>query len=397
MILYRILQNLNLREQPTTASPSRGVFAAGLVVQFIQFNDDKTWINVTIKRINGTVIEGWMSAKFLKLVDKEPLTWKLGINMREFAYYGSGADGIQFAPEGLRDQQLATARDLGIRYVRFFASRRSHDTAGTIRQLTKAIDSCRKFNLQAFVCLDDSLTGAQMFMQGNDQFHRGPMGHLTMDYFTSRHYRTTFIPHIKKIVTAFANHPNILLWELGNEMGIYQPEGQPQGIPQTAGSNAYVDFVSESSRAIKDISSTHLVSTGLITTHHVYTQKVPPPTREAFARRLYQVPTIDAVGVHYYRHDKHELLQYINVDIAIARELGKPFYVGEVGGDISGGDRTGFLGDEIAFWKRSGAFTVMPWQLDTSDNDVNIGDTLGIAKRRHPDYDSILARLKTLA
>ncbi len=396
VILYRLTQGLNLRVDSNSTAQSHGVFPVGMVVEFIKFNEDSAWVNVKFKKADNTTVEGWMSAKFLKKVEKPILTWKLGMNMREFAYYGSGADGIQFASEGLRDEQLSVARDLGVKYVRFFASRRSHDTAGTINQLKKALETLKKFNMQAFVCLDDSLTGAQMFIPGSDQFHRGPMGHMVADYFTSRHYRTAYLPHIKKIVEAFSNHPNILLWELGNEFGIYQPDGQQQGLQQTAASNAYADYVKEASTVIKDVSSTHLVSLGLITTHHVYTQ-VSPPTREAFSRKLYDMPTVDVIGVHYYRHDKNDLMQYINIDVGVAKALDKPFYVGEVGGSINEGDRTQFLGDEIAFWKRQGAFTVMPWQLSSSPNDVNIGDDYGIARNKHGDYDTILSKLKSLA
>lgn len=394
--LYRITSNLNLREQPTTSSPSKGVFEAGTIVEFLQFNDDQSWINVRVTKADKTTVEGWMFAKYLQKYVKPTLTWHLGMNMREFAYYGSGADGIQYAPESLREAQLSAARDLGIKYIRFFASRRSHDTAGTIAQVRKAVDAIKQFNMQAFICLDDSLTGANMFMPGNDDYHRGPMGHMIADYFTSRHYRTTYLPHVRKIVEAFRNHPNILLWELGNEFGIYQPEGQPQGQPQTAASNAYADYVQEASEIIKNTSETHLVSLGLITTHHVYTQK-SPPTREEWARRLYSLPTIDAIGMHYYRHDKNSLMEYLNIDMNVAKALGKPFYIGEVGGSIHEGDRAQFLADEITFWRKQGAFTVMPWQLSTSQNDVNIGDDYGIARHKHGDYDSVLNKLKTLA
>jgi hypothetical protein len=403
---------LYVRNSPDSSNASNivGKAAREARVDALEFNADKTWLRGTVSTDRG-VKTGWLSMRWLQLipdapavtppvppppvvtppptvappvvtvttpVPPKPLTWRMGVNMREFAYYGTPfmpptADG------GLRDRQLGVAQSLGVQTIRFWASHHRFSTADSIAQIRMALDSIRRFKMQAVICLEDSLTGAGLYIPGDDAFHTGPLGHFVMSYWIQERYRINYLPHVEKIVTAFKDDPAVLMWELGNEFALH-----PQPAPELKAAAAFRQFAAVVSKRIKEISPSHLVGTGLVHHNHVHS---PFESRRDAARQLYSIPTLDAVSLHYYHHDA----QYdeMRVDIEVAKSLNKPIYVGEVGMEVNTGDRPAYLDGQIKEKRREGAFMVMPWNLDSSEWDANIGDIYAFS-RRHGDFDPVL-------
>jgi hypothetical protein len=397
MAQYQLTNGLHLRMGPSRDSGDLGIFPQGTIVDGVGFNPERTWLQVSIPQAGGSPLSGWMSLRFLKPLKTPALNWQLGINMREFAYYGTGVGFL--TSQTLRQEQLAVCENVGIKLVRFFASRHEEafDLAKTIQQVGQALDLLDQHHMQAVVCLEDSLTGANQYMQGNDTFHTGPHGHLVADFWRQQCYGDAYLKHLRAIVKAFQAHPAVLMWELGNEFGLYP---QP---PQAGDSDAFATFVQIASAEIKNIAPQHLVALGLVRTHEVFSQ-MPGATlndRKKAARKLYSLPGVDAVGVHYYRDQDNQgnwvdSKDFIDIDFAVARDLGKPFYIGEVGARKDSPNRPAFYHDEVKAWKDAGAFSVLPWQLDSAPFDVGIGDDFGISKR-HGDYQPILDQLTLLA
>ncbi len=395
MELYRTTNDLNLRPNPNANPPSLGVFKRGTVVEGIGINPEGTWLQVRIPKQGGGVFEGWMSLKYLTRLAAPPQRWRLGVNLRELAYYGSGAAKIIGTQKGQRAQQLSACRDTGISLVRFFASHHDFKIDASIGFIRETLDMLwNDFgHMQAVVCLDDSLDGSDTHMAGSDKYHTGPEGHLTVDYWRKQAYWNPYILNVRKIVTAFKDHPAVAMWELGNEFGLYPQVPAP--LPSDA--DNFYKFVKVASQEIRNLAPVNqLISIGLITTHAVYVQ-TPALDRYAASRRLYELPTVDVVGVHYYKDKQDELADYIEVDRQVAHDLGKPFYVGEMGALINDGDRPAYYAGEINRWKGS-ALTVMPWQLDSfAQWDTGICDTRGFGRWRDADYQPILDKLKALA
>ncbi len=396
MELYRTTNDLNLRPNPNANPPSLGVFKRGTVVEGIGINPEGTWLHVHIPKTGGGVFEGWMSLKYLTRLAAPPQKWRLGVNLREFAYYGSGATHIQGTQMSQQGQQLTACKQNGIKLVRFFACHHEFKIEDSINYIRKALDLLwNDFeHMQAVICLDDSLNGSDTYMAGSDKYHAGDMGHLTVDYWRKAAYMNPYIPNLRKIVTAFKDHPAVAMWELGNEFGLY-----PQvPAPQSSDADNFYKFVKVASQEIRNLAPVNqLISIGLITTHAVY---VPTPALDRYAasRRLYELPTVDVVGVHYYKDKQSELASFIDIDRQVARDLGKPFYVGEMGALRTENDRPAYYEGEVRRWKDDDALTVMPWQLDSFPQwNTGICDDYCIGKWRDADYQSILDKLKLLA
>jgi hypothetical protein len=301
------------------------------------------------------------------------ISWRTGVNMREFAYYGTAAR--KYTDSGLQRRQLDALRDLQVKLVRFYASYNQFSTDQCIQRVQAALDLLQSYGMQAVVCLADSL-GSEFTIVGDGAFHTGPLGHLDKRYWHERAYNQHFMPFTTSLVRACAQHPAVAMWELGNEYAIHpQPASWDDG-------NAFLEFAKTASAAIKAAAPQALVSTGLVGTHHVAPQGYPEP----FGRDLYGLPSLDAVSIHYYADDGEKM--NAQREITLANTLGKPFYIGEFGAPQEWPDRAGYYRSQLDEWYRGGALTALPWAFDASASDVGVSDTKAFAGIR-PDFQGI--------
>lgn len=314
------------------------------------------------------------------------IPWRTGANLREFAYYGTPA--LQWASAGLQRNQLNGLRDIGVQVVRIFAFHHSlADQA--IDRVRAALDLFNEYNMQAIVCLDDSLSHSGYCVPGDEAYHSEVHGHFHKRYFHEKRYQVNYLPRIKAMVTALKAHPAVLMWELGNEYAIHPQPAQPNDA------DAFLDFVRDASTAIKDIAPDSLVTTGLVNSRHVGFRE----NDEAFATTLYSMATVDAISLHLYQNESsgNDLERTrCYTDIKVAKELGKPWFMGEFGARHTVGNRRDYYASEMQTWRDQGAFSALVWAFDTSGQDVGVSDQLAMA-RIFSDFDDLCAVIKSHA
>jgi len=139
-------------------------------------------------------------------------------------------------------------------------------------------------------------------------------GQESGDWFRTQ-YATVDLPHIRSLVPRLAGRPEVLMWELMNE---------PTCPVADAGADcwdAVFAWAQAASREVKRLDPNHLVAIG--------TQRAGFDAHaiDTFAR-MQALESIDAVSVHCQAEKiaQGELKQ----ELAIARELDKPIYLGEV-------------------------------------------------------------------
>ncbi len=304
------------------------------------------------------------------------IPFRTGVNLREFAYYGTAS--VPYTRLDLQAAQLTELSGFGVQLIRLFGACQRLTVDQNIARLKATLDLIQRAGMQAIIALGDAY-GSEWIIPGESHYHTATGSHLHKNYFLNRLYQKTYIPYIQRVAAALAGHPALLMWELGNEFAIH-----PQPAYATD-ERAIYNFAVEASAALKQITPLTLVSTGIINSNQV----TVPATRAAAARRLYSLPTIDAVSIHFYAEDGE--IDYATLDIQIGRELGKPFYVGEMGASITRTpDRTAYYANEFKRWRNAGAFTIMPWAFDTSPWNVGVSDLYAFA-RIHRDYNGLKA------
>ncbi len=295
------------------------------------------------------------------LLDGKPFRF-VGANLRELPFYGR-TDILHLSESGLLVEQLAEMLVLGMRVVRLHACHNRVSVGEARGLLGTALDRIHEHGLLTVVVLNDAL--GSFWVQGDERFHRHVLGHLDkVAYFHQEGFRENYLPFVRDIVSAYADHPAIFAWELGNEYAIHPQPASPED------GEAFLRFARVMSDVIRAIDPNHLVTTGLVNTGHVAPNDRPGLNRLEYGKRLYSLPNLDFLTVHFYEDNGEE--QNSLLDLEIARQVNKPLIVEEWG--ARGSNRAELTAAKLAFWFDHGASGFMQWGLCATQFNIGVGD-----------------------
>jgi len=217
----------------------------------------------------------------------------LQLNGQPYTFVGANASYLAgpFFPEEKMPEVISHLAEAGVQVIRVWV-----EPWCDLGRVERMLDLGREHNIRFILTLQDFF------------------GHEDGFWFQGR-YETVDLPHIRNIVPRFANRPEVLMWELMNE---------PTCPAKDAGQNcwdALYHWAQVTSQEVKRLDPNHLVSIG--------TQRAGFSNQaiDAF-RRMHALATIDIVSIHC---EAGKLQQgEFKQELAIAHELGKPVYFGEV-------------------------------------------------------------------
>jgi hypothetical protein len=208
---------------------------------------------------------------------------------------------------------------------------------------------------------------------------------LGPDFFNGG-YEQNCLPFIRKVVSTFRDEPAIFAWEVGNELKLNPATGHPSiDDPHL---NAFLTFMQKAAQEIRALDSNHLITTGLISTHHCWLHS------DDLKRRIYGSGLFDFMTIHCYNHE------YINDDSGLAQALNMPFIVEEAGFDtgFDHGDRARLIHDDMEYWYSRGARGYMQWGFMATPFDMGDGDgRSGMDKVLHNDWDTLFGKYRERA
>ncbi|HVO72081.1 MAG TPA: hypothetical protein VMT24_18655, partial [Aggregatilineaceae bacterium] len=284
--------------------------------------------------------------------------FQLGVNMREFPFYGANVNSVIVQMDaGLRQRQISFLQSAGVRLVRIFASHVSLPTDQCIEHVRAALDQLANAGLQAIVCLDDSLGVSGFYVQGTEAFHtETSLSHLNKDYWLGRHYEGRYKDHVQRLVGALGAHPAVWLWEAGNEYTIRPSEHTQSEV------DAFPAFIAEFSQWMRSLTA-RPISSGLISTRNVFRDPLPGESDQQYAEahRSFAVglySTLDMVSLHYYAGEASK--SFVEFDINALKDT-KPFYIGELGAKFDSPGRSTYYADEIRQQFDANADAVLIW------------------------------------
>lgn len=270
----------------------------------------KTLYNWGAERAATTPHPGFAYANRTQLmVDGKPFTIR-GLNVYDLVDVGKQGDAE------LR-QTLQLMADTGVNSVRFLAlSQHSPD------DIRKVLDTAK----------DMGLNMKFIPVLGNHWQHvETPENHFVKDEkWYKEGFEKNYWPHAEATVKALMDRPEILMWELLNE-----PE---------ASSETLRGFADEVSTRIRGLYDQREAETGQPVAHHLIglgTLAVGPWGEERPGMRghdykdLHGLPNIDVATVHDYTSSTLE--GSIDNFMHYAKDLNKPFFLGEIGVKVRSG------------------------------------------------------------
>jgi hypothetical protein len=194
-------------------------------------------------------------------------------------------------PEDRAEEVIAFLAQAGVQVIRVWVQ-----PWCSLDRVERMLDLGSKYNVRFILTLQD--------FYGNED-----------GWWFKEKYKTIDLPHIRSIVPLFADRPEIVMWELMNEPTCPWRDANP------ACWEALYHWAQETSQEVKRLDPNHLVSVG--------TQRAgfDEQAIEAF-RRIHALDTIDAISVHGEVGKLHQ--GEMRKELAIAHELGKPIYFGEM-------------------------------------------------------------------
>ncbi|HNT06609.1 MAG TPA: hypothetical protein PKJ21_10590 [Anaerolineae bacterium] len=221
----------------------------------------------------------------------------LSVGGRPYVFVGTNASFLAgpFFPESKMVEVMSQLAGLGVMVVRVWV-----EPWCDLTRLARLLDLGGQCGIRFIVTLQD------FYGQKDAAWFRG-------------RYETVDLPHIRRIVPLFADRPEILMWELMNEPLCPDGDAGPDCW------DALVHWADVTSTEIKRLDARHLVSAGTLDA------RFDSLARKAF-RRISALPTVDVVSVH------RRVGGLPHTELAIAHELGKPIFFGEV--QLEGHDKS---------------------------------------------------------
>ena len=354
---------------------------------------DLLWVAVEAA---GSADEARSAADFVTCQGRElvvggrPLRF-FGMNLRGLAHYGRRtSDPLRFSQLDHRRSQLRHVYDLGGRMVRLFLADKDASSEEVVTRLAELLAIGREFpGLYFLPTFTNLYNDAPFYPCGDERFFapRGGRDLLTKEFFAGG-YRENYLPLVQRVVTRFSEEPQILAWEIGNELKLDRadPNDAHDINPQI-----FVNFMHEIAREIKRLDPNHLVTTGMKSTQHAWMEG------SALRDRLYSSPNIDFLTIHSYEGMfDQDVDKKVYDDIGLATRLEKPFVVEEAGFDVRvfPGQRVEKYRRHMETWHNAGASGYMPWgfihahEIGDGDNEVGVGVNLA-------DYHDLLALFRS--
>lgn len=316
----------------------------------------------------------------------------IGVNLRGLLHYGGpewqSDSFLAYSRCEHIDQQLQHAQEMGARVIRVFTACKHVSPQEVGNRLQDLLDRCQQRGMFIIAALTDLYNTTPFHPQGDDPCYTPmPDGYTLLNgpWFQDGH-KGNYLPFVDHLTRRFCEHPALFAWEIGNELKL---DNQPE---------AFMKFMHDVARFINERDRNHLITTGMISTQHVYMKDRPE-----MQRQLYRSPDIDFLTVHAYNSNwdseraepddpRRDQKIHKNDDSRLAAEVGKPFIVEEAGFDAGRGQkRDGWVADDMTAWFGRGAQGYMQWGYMATDFNNGDGDERSGMDRGalHDDWDEL--------
>ena len=285
-----------------------------------------------------------------------------GVNLPQILYLGD--HDITRPDDDSLSTYLNNVQALGAKVIRCFVPHHSRTNQETVDRLLTLLAELDRRDMYLIPSLIDLYHNVGAYPQGLENAYvdfrdSGERMRLGPEFFRSGYKEPVFQEYLRTVIRGVPlelSH-TILCWEIGNELKMEDPGNNP---PDTKHGDPaqFVNFCRDMASIIKQLDPhPHLVTTGMISTQHVYLKH-----QSELIRQLYDDSQIDFLTVHvYYNRDAGPPEQMIpnnepDFDAVFAEEFGKPIIVEEAGIQRGSGDFHARLAADLHRWLESAVY-----------------------------------------
>jgi len=226
------------------------------------------------------------------------------------------------------DQMFADLERLGVNAVRFFAFQSYAGGGSDLSPIRRVIETAAKHHILVIPVLGNHYADCDYYPSYavDSGFTKDTAWYASGYRRPYSGYPMSYRDYVASVVREFKDDPTILMWQLVNEAQTSTLSGGPQ----------LRAFATDVAGLVKSIDPNHLVSIGTQGTGQ-------PGTAGPDYRALHEIPSIDVVEAHDYGEQAEAMPGFPDCrwnciwgSLVDARDLGKPFFIGEAG--IEAGD-----------------------------------------------------------
>lgn len=306
-----------------------------------------------------------------------------GINSRELAF--CGLERVTGTSQADIPALLDHAKALGVKLVRFYTACVDVDAVESANRVQYVLDELQRRDMLGIMVLNDSL--ASGFCIPGDENYRVnmPHGHLSFEWYARKAYTGNYFNHVRILLGKVGKHPAFGSADSINEMGGYGRQGGYIPVEDTA---AMRQFAVDSIALVRSLAPNAWVNLGIINAAHAGCDT--PEKVDKFYRGL----GLNAIGVHLYDELNGGWVQEGRalVDLAIARKLGLPVWIDEIGVHWKGTSRVGEYRAAIERYK-AWAGAILYWGFNPLSPHKYLSDDLGVSVHLS-DYNELAALVR---
>ena len=259
------------------------------------------------------------------------------------------------------DQMFSDLERLGANAVRFFAFQSYAGGGSDLSPIRRVIETAAKHDIRVIPVLGNHYADCDYYpsYSVDSGFTKDTAWYASGYKRPYSGYSMSYRDYVASVVDEFKDDPTILMWQLVNEA---QTSTHSDGAQLRA-------FAADVAGLVKSIDANHLVSIGTQGTGQ-------PGIAGPDYRALHEISTIDVVEAHDYSEQAEPLPGFpdcrwncVWASLVDARDLGKPFFIGEAG--IEAGDaavcaldreqRADYLGAKVSALFREGGVGYLLW------------------------------------
>lgn len=307
------------------------------------------------------------------------------VNMRALAF--CGLPRVNGTAQGDIVRHLDAAQSLGVRLVRFYTACVDLDGQTCIDRVEYVLNELHKRNMLGILVLNDSLASG-FHIAGDENYRLNmPLGHLGFEYYHRQAYKGNYFAHVRNLMVRVANHPAIASWDIQNETGGY---GRPDRSIPDIDTQAIKTFAKDTIAIVRTWSS-HWINWGLINAAHVGCDS------QAEAEAFYRGLGLNIMSVHLYDEEHGGWVNESRAlsDMGVAKKLGMPIWIDEMGVFFRGSSRKGEYESAVNRFKSWSAGLGF-WGLNALSPQMNFSDALGVSVHL-PDYAELSSLIRSYA